>query len=156
MAKFLTKEQEASIVDSIQQAESETSGEIRVHLEKKCKAETALERAQEVFKELNMEQTELRNGVIVYVAWADKKVAIWGDKGIHQLVGQSFWEEELKLMISHFKEGDFEAGLSEVILQIGHKLKEHFPHQDDDVDELPNEISYNTDTENERNATDDE
>ena len=143
MAKFLSKEQEESIVQSIKEAEKETSGEIRVHIEKKCKAESPIERAQEVFAELKMHETELRNGVIVYVAWMDKKVAIWGDEGIHTKVGQEFWEAELKLMLDYFKREDYETGISEVILQIGQKLKENFPHQKDDVNELSNEISYN-------------
>ncbi len=143
MAKFLSKEQEESIVESIREAEKETSGEIRVHIEKKCKAETPIERAKEVFTELKMHETELRNGVIVYVAWKDHKVAIWGDQGIHEKVGQHFWEEELKLILDYFKKEDYETGLSEVILQIGQKLKENFPYKKDDENELSNQISYN-------------
>lgn len=143
MAKFLSQEQEEHIVEAIQQAEEATSGEIRVHIEKKCKAESPIERAQQVFSELKMHETELRNGVIVYVAWKDHKVAIWGDNGIHEKVGQSFWEEEVDLLISFFKKEEYETGLSEVILQIGQKLKENFPYQSDDVNELSNTISYN-------------
>ena len=143
MAKFLTEEQEKSIVESIKEAEKETSGEIRVHIEKKCKTNSPLERAQQVFGELKMHETELHNGVIVYVAWKDHKVAIWGDKGIHEKVGQKFWDEELELILKYFKEEDYETGLSEVILQIGQKLKEFFPYQEDDVNELSNTISYN-------------
>lgn len=148
MAKFLTQEQEESIVESIKEAEKETSGEIRVHIEKKCKADSALERAQEVFGELKMHETELRNGVIVYVAWKDHKVAIWGDEGIHKIVGQEFWEAELELILDYFKKGDYETGLSEVILQIGQKLKENFPFEEKgDVNELSNQISYNKEKE---------
>ncbi len=143
MAKFLSQEQEEHIVEAIQQAEEATSGEIRVHIEKKCKAESPIERAQQVFSELKMHETELRNGVIVYVAWKDHKIAIWGDEGIHEKVGQSFWEEEVDLLISFFKKEEYETGLSEVILQIGQKLKENFPYQSDDVNELSNTISYN-------------
>lgn len=147
MAKFLSKEQEESIVESISQAEIETSGEIRVHIEKTCPKEEPIERAKEVFAELNMHETELRNGVIVYVAYKDRKVAIWGDEGIHQKVGQEFWDDEFQLMLKYFKSEDYETGLSEVVLRIGHKLKEHFPHQKDDVNELSNEISYNKEKE---------
>jgi uncharacterized membrane protein len=153
MAKFLSKEQEESIVESIKEAEKETSGEIRVHIEKKCKADSPLDRAKEVFAELKMHETELRNGVIVYVAWKDHKVAIWGDEGIHEKVGQKFWDEELELILSYFKKEDYETGLSEVILQIGQKLKENFPYQKDDVDELSNEISYNEEEESDASDT---
>lgn len=143
MAKFLSQEQEEHIVEAIRQAEEATSGEIRLHIEKKCKAESPIERAKQVFSDLKMHETELRNGVIVYVAWKDQKVAIWGDEGIHDKVGQSFWENEVDLLISYFKKEEYETGLSEVILQIGQKLKENFPYQTDDVNELSNTISYN-------------
>lgn len=143
MAKFLTKEQEEHIVEAIQQAEEATSGEIRVHIEKKCKADSPIQRAKQVFSELKMHETELRNGVIVYIAWKDHKVAIWGDQGIHDKVGQSFWENEVELLISYFKKEDYETGISEVTLQIGQKLKEFFPYQKGDVNELSNTISYN-------------
>ncbi|WP_020402640.1 TPM domain-containing protein [Gracilimonas tropica] len=144
MAKFLTQKQEEHIVDAIRQAEETTSGEIRVHVEKKCKAENPIDRAKEVFAELKMHETESRNGVIVYVAWKDQKVAIWGDEGIHGKVGQKFWEDEVALMIKYFKEEDYETGLSEVVLQIGQKLKENFPYdKKEDVNELSDQISYN-------------
>ncbi|MDZ7807896.1 MAG: TPM domain-containing protein [Gracilimonas sp.] len=147
MAKFLTKEQEEHIVEAIQQAEEATSGEIRVHVEKKCKAESPIERAKQVFAELKMHETDLRNGVIVYIAWKDHKVAIWGDEGIHEKLGQSFWQSEVELLISYFKKNDYETGISEVVLQIGQKLKEFFPNQDGDINELSNTISYNKEKE---------
>ncbi|MEX0857832.1 MAG: TPM domain-containing protein [Balneolaceae bacterium] len=144
MKNFLSTEQEQHIVDAIKQAEKETSGEIRVHIEKKCKAESAIDRAKEVFAELEMHETEQRNGVIVYVATKDHKVAVWGDEGIHEKVGQEFWDEELELILKYFREGDYETGLMEGVLQIGQKLKENFPYeQKGEVNELPNEISYN-------------
>lgn len=144
MVKFLTQEQEEDIVEAIRQAEQETSGEVRVHIEKKCKADGPIDRAKEVFAELKMHETEFRNGVIVYVAWKDHKLAIWGGKGIHGKVGQEFWEEEVNLLIKYFKEEDYETGLAEVVLQIGQKLKENFPYeQKGEVNELSNQISYN-------------
>jgi len=148
MAKFLSQEQEEHIVEAIQQAEEATSGEIRVHIEKKCSDDSPIKRAKQVFSDLKMHETELRNGVIVYIAWKDHKVAIWGDEGIHDKVGQSFWEEEVELLISYFKKEDYETGISEVVLQIGQKLKEYFPFQEGDVNELSDSISYNKKDEN--------
>ncbi|MEX2604829.1 MAG: TPM domain-containing protein [Gracilimonas sp.] len=149
MAKFLSKEQEEDIVEAIQQAEQATSGEVRVHIEKKCKADSPMDRAQEVFAELKMHETEQRNGVIVYIAWKDHKVAIWGDEGIHEKVGQEFWDEELDLILKYFKEGDYQTGLTEVVLQIGQKLKEYYPYeQKGELNELSDEISYNKEEDN--------
>ncbi|WP_018126993.1 TPM domain-containing protein [Balneola vulgaris] len=142
MAKFLTKEQEQTVIQAIKDAEMATSGEIRVHIEAKCKADDALTRAKEVFAELKMHETELRNGTIIYVATKDHKIAIWGDEGIHSKVGQDFWDQELELITRYFMADDYETGLKEAVLKIGEKLKEHFPYQTDDVNELPDDISY--------------
>ncbi|MEO1023009.1 MAG: TPM domain-containing protein [Bacteroidota bacterium] len=142
MAKFLTKPQEKAIVAAIAEAEKQTSGEVRVHLEPSCKTEDPIERAKQVFAELNMHNTELRNGILVYVATKDHKLAIWGGEGIHEKVGQAFWDNEVALLVKYFKAGDHETGLTEVIRQIGERLKEHFPYQNDDVNELPDDISY--------------
>ena len=142
MAKFLNKEQEKTIINAIKEAENNTSGEIRVHIEPKCKPEDPVERAIEVFGELHMHETELRNGTIIYVSTDDHKLAIWGDEGINEKVGQDFWDTELELMTKYFQAGDFETGLKEVVLHVGNKLKEFFPYQKDDVNELSDDISY--------------
>lgn len=142
MARILSKEQEKHVMAAIAQAEKNTSGEIRVHIEDRCKSGDSIKRAIEVFSELHMHETELRNGVIVYVAIKDHKIAVWGDEGIHTLVGQDFWNDVLKTLTRYFQAGDFETGLSESILMIGDKLKEYFPFQTDDVNELSDDISY--------------
>lgn len=142
MAKFLSKEEEKTIVSAIKEAELNTSGEVRVHLEPRCKAEDPVIRAKEVFAELGMNDTDLKNGVIVYVATKDQKMAIWGDEGIHEKVGQKFWEEEIKLMRKYFQANDYESGLRDAVLQVGKKLKQFFPYQKDDTNELSDDISY--------------
>jgi len=142
-AKHLfTEEEEKNIIDAITKAEKETSGEIRIHIEHKCKGD-AFERAIEVFHKLEMHNTVHRNGVLVYVATEDKKLAVYGDKFIHDHVGQHFWDDVLEIMQNYFKAGKYESGLSEAITRIGHKLKDRFPHQEDDTNELKNDISYN-------------
>ena len=95
-----------------------------------------------MFGELHMHETELRNGVIVYVAIKDHKLAVWGDEGIHKKVGQNFWDDILATVQKYFNAKDYETGLSEAILMIGDKLKEYFPYQSDDVNELSDDISY--------------
>ncbi len=138
---FFNEEEEKNIIDAITNAEKETSGEIRLHIESKCPKDV-FERAKEVFEDLKMHNTRHRNGVLVYIATEDKKMAIFGDEGIHDHVGQSFWDDTMKIMTDHFKSGKFETGVIEVVTQIGHKLKSRFPHQKDDVNELKNDISY--------------
>ncbi len=137
---FLTKEEEKEVVEAIQQAEKDTSGEIRVHLEKTT-AIDPMERAIAVFFELEMNKTKDANGVLIYVATQDNKFAICGDKGINEVVPSDFWESTKQIMISHFKNKNFKQGLIDGILKAGTELKKYFPHQDDDVDELSNEIS---------------
>jgi uncharacterized membrane protein len=146
MADFLNEDQEKTIIRAIREAETSSSGEIRVHLEAKCKKDDPIERAKEVFAELKMHETELRNGTIIYVATEDHKIAIWGDEGIHSKVGQNFWNDELDLLTKYFMADDYETGLREAVLRVGEKLREFFPYQgEDDINELSDDISYGDD-----------
>jgi uncharacterized membrane protein len=137
---FLTKEEEQAIVEAIRVAEKNTSGEIRVHIEKTTSID-AYERAMEVFHELKMDATQLKNGVLIYVAVKDKHFVICGDKGINELVPTDFWDTTKDVMASHFKNGDFKQGLVDGITKAGEQLQKYFPFEDGDIDELSNEIS---------------
>jgi len=137
---FLTSEEEAEIVKAISQAEKNTSGEIRVHIEKHTE-KPPLERAQEVFHFLGMDQTVLRNGVLFYVGVADHAFAIIGDEGIDKVVENDFWDCTKDTVISQFKEGKYKEGLVAGILKAGERLEQYFPFTDGDKDELSNEIS---------------
>jgi len=137
-----TKQEEAKIVNAIKTAEKNTSGEIRIHVEKHCKTEDTYERAIDVFEELGMTNTEQRNGVLIYMAIADRKFAIIGDQGINDVVPPNFWDTTKNLMIEHFKKGEMAEGFATGILHAGEQLKTHFPYQDDDENELDDDISY--------------
>ena len=137
---FLTKEEERDIVEAIRMAENETSGEIRVHIEKTTSID-AFDRAMEVFHLLEMDKTELKNGVLIYVAVKDKTFVICGDQGINEVVSNDFWDSTKEIMVSHFKKGDFKQGLIEGISKAGNELKLYFPYQQGDTNELSNEIS---------------
>lgn len=142
MAKeFFTEQEKKEIVDCIQQAERKTSGEIRVHIERKCK-EPVLDRAVSVFASLHMHETELKNGVLFYLAVDDHKFAIIGDKGINDVVPENFWDDIKEHMQQLFRAGKFSQGLKEGILKAGAALREHFPYSDDDVNELPDDLSF--------------
>ena len=138
--KFFTAEEQKKIIAAIQEAEKETSGEIRLHLESRCKGDP-LARAVKIFASLKMHKTKLRNGTLIYLAVLDRKFAIFGDEGINKVVPENFWEDVKEEMRAHFVKGDFLNGVISGILRIGEKLKEYFPYQQDDVNELPDEIS---------------
>lgn len=137
---FFTESEEQSVVEAIKAAEKDTSGEIRVHLENHSQKDN-LSRAKEVFQEIGMTKTELQNGVLFYLAVQDHQFSILGDKGINEKVPDNFWDGIKNAVQEHFKKGDFAKGLSEGIMMAGKALKEHFPYQDDDVNELPDQIS---------------
>lgn len=141
MLKFFTPEQEERIIAAIQQAEQNTTGEIRVHLEDKCKG-NIMEAAMQRFKKLHMHQTERRNGVIMFIAPERKQFAIYGDEGINKVVPVNFWDDVRDIMLSEFKKGDFTTGVCLGIERIGEKLKTYFPGIHDDINELPDDISY--------------
>lgn len=137
---FLTKSEEQEIVDAIQQAEKNTSGEIRIHLEKTTST-AHYDRAVEVFNDLKMHQTAERNGVLIYVAVTDKQFVICGDSGINQKVPTDFWDATKTIIQNQFKAGNFKQGLVAGIQNAGQQLKTHFPYQGNDTNELPDTIS---------------
>ena len=137
---FSSKDQEL-ITSAIQSAEFETSGEIRVHLEKSCEG-NVLDRAAQVFENLAMHKTKLRNGVLFYLAYADRKFAILGDAGINSTVPENFWDDIKIRMQSRFRAGHFVEGLCEGVEMAGNQLKSNFPRENDDINELPDKISF--------------
>lgn len=139
---ILTPDQQQQIIAAIRQAERETSGEIRVHLEANCPDGDPVKRAIEVFRHLGMHQTKEQNGVLFYVAHDDRKFAVLGDSGIDAKVPTDFWESTKNLMRQHFASNDYTTGLSQGIERAGQHLKAFFPRASDDVNELPDDISF--------------
>lgn len=137
---FLSAQEEQEIVQAIQKAERNTSGEIRVHLERTSSIEH-YNRALEVFQMLKMFNTKEQNAVLIYIAVDDHKFVIYGDEGINNVVPENFWESTKNVMQTHFKQGKFKEGIVAGVLTAGKELKVHFPWTSDDVDELPNEVS---------------
>ena len=140
---FFTREQQEAIVRAIGEAEHATSGEIRVHIETSCKADV-LDEAAWLFRKVGMHKTADRNGVLIYLALKERKFAIIGDTGINSVVPLGFWDEIRDHMKNRFSENLFTEGLTEGIIMAGQQLKEHFPHTRDDVNEITDTISFDT------------
>lgn len=138
---FFTEEQKSAIQQAIANAELNTSGEIRVHIEEKCKGEP-LEEAIKIFNQLKMHKTELRNGVLFFLALDDHKFAIAGDKGINEKVEANFWDSVRDIMLENFKQQHITEGLCKGIEMAGEKLKKYFPLQTNDTNELSNDVSF--------------
>lgn len=141
MSKFNDQLDEPQIVAAIARAERSTSGEIRVHIERRC-PEELMDRAVEIFANLHMHQTKHRNGVLIYVASQDQKLAIIGDAGINALVEGDFWEKEKQLMEEHFKKDRYTEGITKAIDLIGERLQQFFPFHPNDINELPDDVSH--------------
>ncbi len=142
--QIFTPQIKAQLVSAIEQAELSSSGEIRLHIDNYCKSDV-LDRAVTVFETLEMHKTDLRNGVLFYLAVCDKKFAVIGDVGINQKVPPNFWDEIKSNVLINFKQNKFAEGLSEGIIKAGEQLKTHFPYQKEDKNELDNEISIGND-----------
>ena len=138
---FFSPGEQEEIRLAIKNAELDTSGEIRVHVENSCKGDV-LDRAAFVFKQLGMEKTELRNGVLIYLAIKHRKFAIIGDKGINNVVPAGFWDNIQKEMLESFRRNEFSAGLCKALAAVGENLKKFFPYKKDDVNELADDISF--------------
>ena len=138
---FFDERQKVDIITAIQEAELNTSGEIRVHIENELNGDV-LDRAAYIFEKLGVHKTKERNGILFYLAFGSKKYAILGDAGINEKVEEDFWDSIKDQMSKIFSTGDFAEGLSTGIILTGEQLKKHFPYQSDDVNELSNEISF--------------
>lgn len=137
---FLNKREEQEIIEAILEAERNTSGEIRVHIEAGTGGDPYI-RAKEIFHDLKMDNTRNGNGVLIYVAVDDHKFTIYGDEGIYKVVPPGFWDETRDIMQAHFKHKEYKTALVEGILKAGAELKAHFPWNARDANELGNEIS---------------
>ncbi|MBS7567101.1 TPM domain-containing protein [Mucilaginibacter sp. Bleaf8] len=138
---LITTEEQKRIRRAVEDAEKNTSGEIRVCLEKKC-SEEVLDRAAKYFYKLKMDKTSLRNGVLIYMATQDHKFAIIGDAGINKVVPDDFWETTKESMLNYFKQGKLTDGIITGITMAGDKLKQYFPHTDNDRNELSDDIAF--------------
>lgn len=139
---MLKKEELHNISTAIRDAENHTSGEIRVCVARRCK-EDPLEAAYRKFLQLEMDKTRLRNGVLIYVAPADHKAAVYGDHGIEEATGDTgFWNEVLEEMLFHFKKNEIMEGICRAVMKVGELIKDCFPVSENDVNELGDEVIF--------------
>jgi len=138
---FFTEEEQQRLVKAIEAAELKTSGEIRLHLENICLGDE-VKAARGIFKRLKMHLTRERNGVLIYLAVKSRKMAMVGDEGIHQKLGQAYWDQTVQELLSGFKSDKKAEALEHCILDLGERLASFFPRQNDDTNELTNSISY--------------
>lgn len=140
---FFSEEEKKQIVDAIREAEQQTSGEIRVYVESRCRFVDPLDRAAEVFAILKMGNTGGHNAVLIYLAVKDRQLAVFGDHAIHEKVGENFWKEQVIHMLSHFQKDHYADATTKVIMDIGGALKQHFPYdRQTDINELPDDIVF--------------
>lgn len=140
---IFSDEESQILVKAIREAEVQTSGEVRVFVERRCKYMDAIDRASQIFDKLEMEKTELRNGVLFYIATEDQQIAIFADEGIHKAAGEDYWKETLRKAITLIKNENIISGLSNAILDVGNALHKHFPYQKEvDKNELPDDIVF--------------
>jgi uncharacterized membrane protein len=137
---FFSRKEKKQILDAVREAEKNTSGEIRVHLEYHAR-EPVYGHAQKVFQKIGMTKTQERNGVLIFLATGNKKFAVLGDVGINEKVPEGFWNDVVQIMQERFKQNKFAEGISEAALRVGEKLKACFPYQANDKNELSDKIS---------------
>lgn len=140
---FFAEDEKQRIITAIREAERQTSGEIRVFIESRCRYVNALDRAAEIFWGLKMDQTQQHNAVLVYIAVRDHQYAVFADDGIHKKLGDAFWNEEVKAMYKHFKQNQVSDAVAQVITDVGKALAQQFPYQNHaDKNELPDDIVF--------------
>lgn len=140
-ADFFTSQEKDDIKQAIMNAELDTSGEIRVHIENTCSGDV-MDRAAFIFRQLGMNKTELRTGVLIYLAVKNRRFAIIGDSGIHSVVPENYWDDIKARMLNYFRENRFTEGLTEAITSTGIQMKKHFPRKRNDENELSDDVSF--------------
>ena len=138
--QFASEADLEAVRQAISEAEAGTSAEIRVHLDHRCPVDP-MARARDVFERLSMHRTAARHGVLVYVAIADRKLAVIGDRGIHERVGEGYWQRLVADVLAHFREERPRDGLLHAVAALGAALRQHFPRSPDDRNELRDEVS---------------
>jgi len=136
-----SQEQQAQIIQAIRDAENNTSGEIKVHLDKTCSGDP-YKRAIQIFEKLKMHKTAQRNGVLFYLSIEDHKLAIIGDQGINEKVPAGFWNKIFEHMVQAFRQDQVVPGLVQGVSMAGEQLSAYFPFQKNDQNELSDEISF--------------
>jgi uncharacterized membrane protein len=139
--KFLREDESARLTEAVAAAERATAAEVKVVLVRRCWGGIR-RKAARVFRKLGLHKTEQRNCVMILLALAGREFLIFGDRGIHERVGQGFWNDVRDLMAERFGSDEFGIGLCEAVRRVGEKLAEHFPHQADDRNEIPDEPAY--------------
>lgn len=139
---LFSKEEIEAITEVIRQCEAETSGEIRLFIERRCAYMDPIDRAKELFLSLQMQQTVNRNGVLIYIAFVDHDFAILGDRNIYQAAPPAFWQAESKALSAAFHRKDYRAGITHCIQQVGNLLSKHFPPHHEAKNELPDDIIF--------------
>jgi uncharacterized membrane protein len=140
-SRFFTEEEQLLIEDAIRAAEKNTSGEIRVHLESICWGDP-IKRAQKIFHKLGIDNTKEQNGILIYIATENHKIAVIGDAGIHKKLGTEYWDKIVQELISKFRAGKEAEALATAIIDCGEQLKHYFPYLADDKNELNDSISF--------------
>jgi uncharacterized membrane protein len=141
--EYFTPEEKQLIAEAIRDAEQRTSGEVRIFIENRCRFVDPLDRAQEIFSELKMHETAERNATLIYVAVKDHQAAIFGDEGIHQKVGQKYWQDEVDKMLLYFRKEHLSEGVTQIVRDIGEVLHYYFPYdRATDKNELPDDIVF--------------
>ena len=138
---FFSPDDERRILSAIRDAESLTSGEIRVRIERKA-GKDPMALARKAFESLGMRNTALKNGTLIVLTLEDRKFAILGDDGINKKVPDGFWNKVKDMVQERFRKGLFTEGLVEGVKEIGEQLATYFPHERKDRNELPDAISY--------------
>jgi uncharacterized membrane protein YgcG len=139
--RLLSLEDQKRLLEKIGEIEARSSGEVRLHLTDRP-VRDALESARKAFVSLGMTQTRLRNGVLVFLSLPSRAFAVVGDEAVHSVAGPEYWEKLRDGAVQRFSAGEFAEGLLSLLQQVEEVLVEHFPHQEGDVDELPDEISF--------------
>jgi uncharacterized membrane protein len=137
---FLSDDDLEAVARAVTEAEGHTSAEVRVHLDHSCDGDV-LQQAIKVFERLDMHKTAARSGVLVYVSVTDRKLAVIGDRGIHERLGEAYWRGLVAAVRERMRQQQSRDGLIHAVAEVGRELGRHFPRRPGDKNELSDQVS---------------
>lgn len=116
------------------------SGIIRIVVGKDRMAIEVHKTAMAEFMRFGLHETKERTGVLIFISLLERRAEIIGDKGIHSIVGEAFWKNELDRLVAGMRSHQSSKALIDVIKSVGTRLQENFPRSESDKNEIPDHL----------------
>ena len=108
------------------EAETKSTGKIMVHMDGWCKT-SALFKAKNRFAHFRLDRLKGKNGVLIYLAYKEGKLAVVCGSGISSRVAPDLWDQLADEMRALAEKGDYFSALHTGVVRCTEQLVQHYP-----------------------------